>query len=77
MEIIMREAEGSASPADLCSGCYMPPLKDFMDDTKILCSKENETRRMLVQLDALMNWSRMSFKPKKSRNMSIRKGKFR
>ncbi|GFN81806.1 reverse transcriptase [Plakobranchus ocellatus] len=37
--------------------------------------KENETRRMLVCLDALMNWSRMSFKPKKSRSLSIRKVK--
>ncbi|GFN83951.1 reverse transcriptase [Plakobranchus ocellatus] len=53
----------------------MSLLKAFMDDTTTLCSKENETRRMLVRLDTQMNWSRKSFKTKKSRSLSIRKGK--
>ncbi|GFO48358.1 reverse transcriptase [Plakobranchus ocellatus] len=75
LEVIFRAAERGASPADLGCGCYMPSLKAFMDDTSLLCFKENETRRMLVRLDALMNWSRMSFKPKKSQSLSIRKGK--
>ncbi|GFO25116.1 reverse transcriptase [Plakobranchus ocellatus] len=30
---------------------------------------------MLVRLDALINWGSNSFKPKKSRSLSIRKGK--
>ncbi|GFO26816.1 reverse transcriptase [Plakobranchus ocellatus] len=67
MEVILRAAGGSASPADLGGGCYIPPLKTFIDDTTIL------SRRMLVRLNALMNRSRMSFKPK-SRSLSIRKG---
>ncbi|GFN80555.1 reverse transcriptase [Plakobranchus ocellatus] len=71
MEVILRAVEGGESSADLGGGCYMPSLKAFMDDTTILCSKENETHRMLVRLDALMNWSRMSFKPKKSRSLSL------
>ncbi|GFO38531.1 reverse transcriptase [Plakobranchus ocellatus] len=49
----------------------MSPLKAFMDDTTILCSKENETRRKLVRLDALLKGSRMGFKPKKSRSQSL------
>ncbi|GFO07204.1 reverse transcriptase [Plakobranchus ocellatus] len=53
----------------------MPPLKAFKDHAMIPCSKEIETRRMLVQLDAVKNWSRMSFKPRKSRSLSIRRGK--
>ncbi|GFN89040.1 reverse transcriptase [Plakobranchus ocellatus] len=58
MEVILRAAERSASPADHGGGCYMPPLKAFMDDTMILCLRENKIRRMLVWLvDALMNWS--------------------
>ncbi|GFO45239.1 reverse transcriptase [Plakobranchus ocellatus] len=40
MEVILRVAEGVASPTDLSSGCYMPPLKAFMDDTAVLCSRE-------------------------------------
>ncbi|GFO16342.1 reverse transcriptase [Plakobranchus ocellatus] len=53
----------------------MPLLKAFMDDTTIICSKEDETRRMLTRLDDLMSWCRMEFKPKKSRSLSIRRGK--
>ncbi|GFN83882.1 reverse transcriptase [Plakobranchus ocellatus] len=75
MEVILRAVEGSVSPEDLRGGCIMPPLKAFVDDITILCSKKNETRRMLNRLDALMNWNRMSFKPKKFRSVSIRKGK--
>ncbi|GFN92421.1 reverse transcriptase [Plakobranchus ocellatus] len=67
--------EGCASPANLGGGCSIPPLKVFMDD---ICSKEDEKRRMLTRLDVLMSWCRMEFKefkPKKSRSLSIRKGK--
>ncbi|GFN89602.1 reverse transcriptase [Plakobranchus ocellatus] len=66
IEVILRAEEVGASAAYLCGGYYMPPLKAFMNDTAI--------RRMLVRLDALMNWSRMSFKMKTSRSMFTRKG---
>ncbi|GFO32390.1 reverse transcriptase [Plakobranchus ocellatus] len=75
MEVILKAAEGSAGPASLGGGCPMPPLKEFMDDTTIICSKEDKTRRMLTRLDVLMSWCRLEFKPKKSRSLSIRKGK--
>ncbi|GFS06192.1 reverse transcriptase [Elysia marginata] len=75
MEVILKAAEGSAGPANLGGGCSMPLLKAFMDDTTIICSKEEETRRMLARLDTLMTWCRMKFKPKKSRSLSTRKGK--
>ncbi|GFS04722.1 reverse transcriptase [Elysia marginata] len=76
MESILKAAEGSAGPANLGGGCSMPPLKAFMDDSTIICSKEDEKRRMLARLDTLMAWCRMKFKPKKSRScLSIRKGK--
>ncbi|GFO24405.1 reverse transcriptase [Plakobranchus ocellatus] len=47
MKFILRAAEGSTSLADLCGRCYMPPLKALMADTTILCSKKNETCKML------------------------------
>ena len=76
MEVIMKAAEGSAGPANLDGGCYMPPLKASMGDTKVVCSNEAETRRMLKHLDCLMSWCRMNFKPKKkSRSLSVRKGR--
>ncbi|GFN97894.1 alpha-2-macroglobulin-like [Plakobranchus ocellatus] len=75
MEVILKAAEGSAGPANLGEGCSMPLLKAFMDDTTVICSKEDETRRMLTRVDVLMSWCRMEFKPKKSRSLSIKKGK--
>ncbi|GFN73710.1 reverse transcriptase [Plakobranchus ocellatus] len=69
MEIILKAVEGSAGPATLGGGCSMPPLKAFMDGTTIICSKEDETRRMLTRLDVLMPWCRMEFKPKNSRSL--------
>ncbi|GFR70068.1 reverse transcriptase [Elysia marginata] len=75
MEAILKTAEGSAGPANLGGECSMPPLKAFMEDTIIICFKEDETRQMLARLDTLMAWCRMKFKPKKSRSLSIRKGK--
>ena len=74
-EVILIAAEDSAGPANLSGSCYMPPLKAFMDDTTIICSKEDETRRMLERLDVLMAWCRMKLKPKKSCSLSVRKGK--
>ncbi|GFO17264.1 reverse transcriptase [Plakobranchus ocellatus] len=40
MEVILKAADGRAGPANLGGGCSMPPLKGFMDDTTIICSKE-------------------------------------
>ncbi|GFN78359.1 reverse transcriptase [Plakobranchus ocellatus] len=40
-----------------------------------LCSKENETHRKRVPLDALMKRNKINFTPKKSRSVSIRKNK--
>ncbi|GFO31538.1 reverse transcriptase [Plakobranchus ocellatus] len=75
MEVILKAAEGTAGPGNLGGGCLMPTLKAFIDDTTVICSKEDETRRMLTRLHVLMSWCRMEFKPKKSRSLSIRKGK--
>ncbi|GFR94463.1 reverse transcriptase [Elysia marginata] len=75
LEFILKAAEGSAGPANRGGGFSIPPSKAFMDDTTIICSKEEETRRMLTSLHTLMAWCRIKFKPKKSRSLSIRKGK--
>ena len=75
MEVILKAAEGRAGPAGLGVGCYMPPLKTFMDETAVIYSNESKTRRMSKRLDGLMSWFRMNFKPKKSCSLSARKGK--
>ena len=75
LEVILKTAEDSAGPANLGGICHMPPLKAFMDDTTIIGSNQEETRRMLERLDVLEAWCRMKFKPKKFRSLSVRKGK--
>ncbi|GFN92499.1 reverse transcriptase [Plakobranchus ocellatus] len=64
MEVILKAAEGNAGPVNLGGRCSMPPLKASMDDTTVICSKEDGTRRMLTRLDVLMSWCGMEFKPK-------------
>ncbi|GFN78784.1 hypothetical protein PoB_000529000 [Plakobranchus ocellatus] len=51
---------------NLCCGFYMPP---FMDDISILCSKETEPAECFHGL------KNMSFKSKKPRSLSIKRGK--
>ncbi|KAK3797908.1 hypothetical protein RRG08_020645 [Elysia crispata] len=81
MEVILKAAEDSTDPANqgggcyMLPGCYMPPLKAFIDDTTIICSKEDETRRMLERFEILKAWCRVKFKPNKSHSLSVRKGK--
>ena len=75
MQMLLKATESKAIPAELGGGCQMPPLKAFMDDTTILSSNEEETHRVLHHLDGLMECCRMNFKPKKSRSLSLRKGK--
>ena len=40
MEVILKAAEGIAGPSNLGGGCYMPPLKAFMDYITVICSNE-------------------------------------
>ena len=46
MEVILKAAEGSAGPANLGGGCYMPPLKAFMDDTIIIWTNNPHLMRV-------------------------------
>lgn len=75
MEVILKAASRNAETVDLGQEFSIPPLKAFMDDTTVLASDEEETHAILHNLDYLINWCRMSFKPKKSRSLSLRKGK--
>ncbi|MCG8432275.1 MAG: hypothetical protein MJA29_14040, partial [Candidatus Omnitrophica bacterium] len=76
MQVILKAAEQHTKGPDLGEGCYMPPLKAFMDDTTVLTSEEDQARNMLQRLDKLVEWCYMKFKPKKSRSLSLKKGKF-
>ncbi|GFN95632.1 reverse transcriptase [Plakobranchus ocellatus] len=66
MEVTLRAAKGGASPTDLSGGCYMPSLGAFMDDTTILCSKENEKPQNASSARCSNKLEQNEFKPKKS-----------
>ena len=72
---LLKATENNAEIVELGGRFQMPPVKAFMDDTIILSSKESTTRKILSLLNKQMIWSRMKFKPKKSRSLSLRKGK--
>lgn len=53
----------------------MLQLKVFFEYTTIVELNECQTRAILYRLHELIRWCKMSFKPKKSRSMSIVRGK--
>ena len=68
-------AASSQTERDNRPSCQPPPLKTFMDDTTVLSSKEEDTRKILERLNEVVKAAGMQFKPKKSRSLSLRKGK--
>ena len=54
---------------------HMPPLKAFIDDTTVLTNSIAKAQTVLDRLQSLISWSRMKFKPAKSRSLSLQKGK--
>ena len=75
MQVLLKAAECHAESVDLGKDLSAPPLKTFMNDTTVIANKEKKDRDVLVRLDTLMEWSRMKFKPAKSRSLSPMKGK--
>ena len=75
MEMLLRGAEGSGQGVELSPNQVLPPMRAYMDDITILSEDSTNTRALLERLDELIGWARMKFKPKKSRSLSIVKGK--
>lgn len=59
----------------LTPGNCLPPIRAFMDDLKTITTTAPCTRRLLEKLQENISAARMKFKPSKSRNISIVKGK--
>ena len=75
MEMIVRGAESTAAGTELPGGQVLPPMKAFMDDITSLIRGKQDTEALLQRLDELIKWARMAFKPKKSRSLSLVKGR--
>ena len=75
IEMLVKAAEGSDKGVSLTPGQTMPPIRAFMDDLTILEEDTRTVERTLARLEELIIWARMRFKPKKSRRLTIRKGR--
>ncbi|XP_035826308.1 uncharacterized protein LOC106012167 [Aplysia californica] len=70
MEMLLRSAECCEEEAKVRS-----PKKAFMDDVTLLTRDGDTMQSVLNRLDKLITWARMKFKAKKSRSLTINKGK--
>ncbi|XP_076075792.1 uncharacterized protein LOC143046522 [Mytilus galloprovincialis] len=59
----------------LSSGVRQPPVRAFMDDMTVTAKTVIEGRWTLEELERMIKWARMKFKPSKSRSLIVRKGK--
>ena len=69
MEMLLRSADCSEEKA-----MVKAPKKAFMDDVTLLTRDTGAMKDVLTRLDALVTWSRMRFKAKKSRSLTFTKG---
>ena len=70
MEMILRSADCTEDTAKV-----QAPKKAFMDDVTLLTREQNVMQKVLDKLDELIAWSRMKFKAKKSRSLTLSKGR--
>ncbi len=56
------------------SGIRQPAIRGYMDNLTITTSSHVQARWVLTKLDEAAKWARMTFKPRKSRSLVIRKG---
>ena len=70
MKMLLRSADCPEEEAKVNS-----PKKAFMDDVTLLTRDVATMQSVLTRLNELVTWSRMKFKAKKSRSLTILKGK--
>jgi hypothetical protein len=75
MNLLVKSAEKKSRGPVMVTGVKQPPTRAFMDDMTITTKTVVEGRWMLKDLEELIDWSRMAFKPAKSRSLVLRKGK--
>ena len=67
MELLLRASNTNSAS--------IPKLRAFMDDIAVKTTEQKLMREVLRRLDELINWSDMKFKAKKSRSITLIKGK--
>lgn len=75
IEVIIRSSKWVVGGEHLTPGNCLQPIRAFMDDLTSITTTAPCTRRLLEKLQENISAARMKFKPSKSRNISIVKGK--
>ncbi|XP_076080058.1 uncharacterized protein LOC143050834 [Mytilus galloprovincialis] len=75
MNLIVKSVEKPSRGPLLSSGVRQPPVRAFMDDITVTAKTVIEGRWSLEELERMIKWARMKFKPSKSRSLIVRKGK--
>ncbi|XP_076079229.1 uncharacterized protein LOC143049501 [Mytilus galloprovincialis] len=75
MNLIVKSVENPSRGPLLSSGVRQPPVRAFMDDMTVTAKTVIEGRWSLEELERMIKWARMKFKPSKSRSLIVRKGK--
>ncbi|XP_063418448.1 uncharacterized protein LOC134701249 [Mytilus trossulus] len=75
MNMIIKSGERETRGPKTSTDIRQPPNRGFMDDLTITTDTHIQARWILKALEETVTWARMSFKPKKSRALIIRKGK--
>jgi hypothetical protein len=75
MEMIIRSASRFVEGVSAAQNQTLPPMRAFMDDITIVTPNEKQAKNALENLQEVIMWCQMKFKPVKSRSLSLRKGK--
>ncbi|XP_072181288.1 uncharacterized protein [Diadema setosum] len=75
MEVLTRCVAPRIEGLMLAADVVVPSIRAFMDDLTIVSGNETQVKDGLHRLEELVAWTRMKFKAKKSRSVSVRKGK--
>jgi hypothetical protein len=74
INMLLGEATKECRGPESLDGIQHPSCRAFMDDVTVMTSHEIGMRWVLRRLDTLATWSRLTFKPEKSRSLILKKG---
>lgn len=75
MNMVIKSVEKESRGPTTKTGIKQPPNRAFMDDMTLSTKSVVEARWTLEELEEIITWAGMLFKPGKSRSMVIKKGK--
>ena len=74
MKMFINAAEREKRGPTTDSGIRLPTNRGFMDDMPVIAQNHIKARWVLGALDETVSWARLTFKPRKSRCLVVKKG---